>query len=371
MRRTVLFLNDTHNVPGGAEDQLLRLVDAARKENIDSVVACIPGSAVEGLLAAAGIETAPLGRLRSFPFLAVGEVARLCRRRSIDIIHTGSFLGNFVGRLAGRRVGATVFTSVHCEPDASLLTKTDFLRRLIFRLRSAIDSATSKYTDVFIAVSKAVADKLAAQGIPVDKIHVVHNGVDVPATRRRAAEAAPAVGPEGRSIGLVARLEAVKGIEYLLQATKLLAADLPDVGLVIIGDGSLEGRLKSISRSLGIERNVSFPGYLSNPLPIVAGFDVYVLPSLSEGLNVTLLEAMALERPVVATAVGGNPELVLNGRTGLLVPPRDPQALATAIRELLDDRDFAAGLAGAGAKLVSERFSSDIMCERILSLYRR
>jgi len=370
MAQKVLFLNDTHNVPGGAEDQLMRLIAAAGAAGIETLVGCIPGSAVESMLVDAGVAVAPLRRLRANPVLAVGDVARLCRERSIDIIHTGSFIGNFVGRLAGRRAGTNVFSSVHCEPDASLLTKSGLWRRLLFRLRAAVDRATQNYTDVFIAVSTAVGDKLAAQGIPAAKIHVVPNGIDVASTKERAGQPASVDLPEGRLVGLVARLEAVKGIEYLLEAVELLAAEVSDVRLILVGDGSLEGRLKARGRELGIDDRVVFMGYLQNPLPVVAALDVYALPSLSEGLNITLLEAMALERPVVATAVGGNPELIEDMDTGLLVPPREPEALAAAIKKLLDEPQLGRTLAKAGASLVAADYSSDRTVERILSLYR-
>lgn len=371
MASTILYLNDTHNVPGGGEDQLIWLVQAARKAGLEAIVGCIPGSATNEALISAGIETTPVSRLRTNPIAAVFDVLRICRRRAVKLIHTGSFLSNFVGRLAGRRAGIPVFTSVYCEPDSFLLTRDSFVRRRIFWLRALIERLTAlRYTDVFIAVSQAVADKLIAGGIPSEKVHVVPNGVDIVQVRRRAAETPPVSLPPGRWVGSVARLEAVKGIDYLLEAIGLLASEYVDIHLAIIGNGSHEQQLKAEVEAMGISDRVRFLGYLENQLSLMAQFDIYVLPSLSEGLSVTLLEAAALGLPIVATDVGGNSELVKDGLTGLLVPSRDPKALAGAIKRLLDDSGLAADLAKAGAALVAADFAMENTSRRVLDLYQ-
>ncbi|HEB12837.1 MAG TPA: glycosyltransferase family 1 protein [Actinobacteria bacterium] len=368
----VLYINDTHNVPGGAEAILLYLIPAVQHAGIEVFVACIPGSEVETKFKDGGITTLPVSELRKNPLLAIRRIVHICREHSIDLIHTGSLFGNFSGRLAGRKVGVPVITTVHCEPDAFLLTKSSFFRRLNWRLRQAVDRMTVGYASALIAVSKGVADKLIAQGIPAGKVTVVVNGIDV---SRIQAQAALVTDTKSSSveqqIGVVARLEAVKGIQYLIEAVSLLAPELPDLKLVIIGAGSLKNELVAQSRDLGIEERVTFLGYLENPMPQVAKLTLFVLPSLSEGLNVILLEAMAIERPVVATGVGGNSEVIQDRKTGLLVPPRDAAALAIAIKELLSKPELAAKLGKAGARLVEERFSESVMCESVINMYKK
>jgi glycosyltransferase involved in cell wall biosynthesis len=170
-------------------------------------------------------------------------------------------------------------------------------------------------------------------------------------------------------IGEIARLCDVKGQRELIRAL----AEIPDARLVLAGrdleqGGAFQAELEREADRAGVRERVEI-GFHDDVAALLARLDVVALPSWTEGLPMVLLEAMAAGRPVVATPVGGTPELVVDGETGLLVPPRDPEALAAALRRVLDDRELADRLGEAGRRRVSERFSLEAMTRRVLELY--
>jgi len=164
---------------------------------------------------------------------------------------------------------------------------------------------------------------------------------------------------------MVGRLGQEKGHQHLLKAATLV----PQATFVIAGEGPLRESLEAQAKQLGIDGRVKFLGHREDIQDLLAICDVFVLPSLSEGLPVSVLEAMAASKPVVASAVGGNKEVVIHGETGLLVPPADPTALATAIQSILSDPGFAARLAAAGNERVQKQFSAETMVGKITQIY--
>jgi glycosyltransferase involved in cell wall biosynthesis len=163
----------------------------------------------------------------------------------------------------------------------------------------------------------------------------------------------------------VARLDEQKGHCYLLEA----AAQVPEAQFVLAGDGPLRASLEAQARSLGVEDRVKFLGYRSDIADLLADCDVFVLPSLYEGLPLSILEAMSAGKPVIATHIGGTDEAVIAGETGLLVPPADSAALAAAIRSLLTDRPLAQRLATAGRARVAQEFSAAKMVQQVIAVY--
>jgi glycosyltransferase involved in cell wall biosynthesis len=190
--------------------------------------------------------------------------------------------------------------------------------------------------------------------------HVVPLGIDL--ERFGAARAAPA--GEVSLVGTVGRLAPQKDQETLLEA----AALVPEARFVLVGDGELRPELERRAAELGIADRVTFTGAREDVPELLASFDVFAHPSLFEGFCLAVLEAQAAGVPVVATPVGGIPETVVDGETGLLVPTRDPTALAAAIRRLLEDREFAQRLADA-ARRSARRYSTERMVEETLKVY--
>jgi len=225
-----------------------------------------------------------------------------------------------------------------------------------------LDNATARLCYSIVAVSEATAAGLRLQGYPRARIVVVHNGIEVePAEPVRLAD--------DPTILEVARLADVKGQRSLLRALTDLDATAVLVGRDLEQDGAYERELRAEAERLGVVDRVVFAGYRDDVPALLAGCDVFCLPSEMEGLPLVVLEAMAQGKPVVATAVGGTPELVVHGETGLLVQPGDVEALTAALAQLLADPEQARRMGEAGRERVQREFGAAAMARRILELY--
>jgi glycosyltransferase involved in cell wall biosynthesis len=221
--------------------------------------------------------------------------------------------------------------------------------------------------------SNAVKAFLAGRiGLPSEKIDVVPNGLDLAEFDEDAAGTPEQPAPDGQAleIGAVARLEPQKGLPYLLEAMAMLPRT-PRARLWIVGEGPDGPTLREQTSRLGLSDIVQWLGARRDVPALMARFDLLVLPSLWEGLPNAVLEAMAARRAVVATDVDGTPEAALHGETALLVPPRDPAALAEAMRRLLQDPDLRRRFGEAGRKRVEEHFRMELMVRRTQEAYRR
>jgi len=229
--------------------------------------------------------------------------------------------------------------------------------------------AQAAMIDQYIAVSRGVKENLCKDlGTPDSKVRVVHNGIRLTAFERAANAGLRDKLTEGRDLPVVftpARLHAQKGHTYLLQA----AAQVPDAIFVLAGDGPERSALEELCLRLGLEDRVRFLGRREDIPELLATCDLFVLPSLYEGLPLSVLEAMASGKPVVATGVGGTDEVVVHGSTGKLVPPMDVTALAVAIGAMLRDQAMAARFGEAGRKRVAQLFSAEVMVRGVSDLY--
>jgi glycosyltransferase involved in cell wall biosynthesis len=249
-------------------------------------------------------------------------------------------------------------------------------RRMDYPLRRGrwVDLLYNRSVAVVVAISLDVRQKLLAAGVAPQRIRVIHSAVEPPAglpgpAGRAAARARYGIGVEEVAIGMVAALERRKAHDVLLQALAPAVATMPPFRVLFCGDGSERRPLERMARALGLGDRVRFLGEQRQVADVLAALDLFVLPSRQEGLGVAVLEAMAMALPVVATAVGGLPEAVEAGRTGLLVPPEDPRALGAAIAELARDLDRARRMGDAGRARVAAEFSMERMSEAYEKLY--
>lgn len=276
--------------------------------------------------------------------------------RGADVIHTHAhFSINVVARAAGRLTGAHVLSHMHIE--------NAFRENRGRRAQIALDNVTARLCFAIVAVSDATKRALATQGYPRDRMITVHNGIDA------AAPADPVRLAEGPVVLQVARLAEVKGQRRLVGALSRLDATAVLVGRDLEQGGAYERELRREAERLGVSDRVVFAGYRDDVPALLAGCEVFCLPSRVEGMPLVVLEAMAQAKPVVATAVGGTPEIVVDGETGLLVPPDDVDALAAALARLLADPELARRIGAAGRARVERDFSLAGMTKRVLQLY--
>lgn len=304
-----------------------------------------------------------------FDFLAFLQLYKWCRRERFDLVNTHTSKGGFLGRLAARAAGVprvvhTAHGFAFAETDSKWLAKFyTYLERL-----------AGHFCDLVISVNEEERVEAIRRGvIRPDKIVTVLNGISLaPFQDASAVEAARrglGVPEDALIVGTVGRLATQKGFAYLIQAVPEILRLCQQVWFVFAGDGPLEFELRSLAAEKGVAERCLFLGFREDIPQLLACYDLFVLPSLWEGLSITLLEAMAAGKPVVATDIKGNREVIADGVDGLLVPPADPQLLANAIVELLEDRERARRMRTKAREKVREHFSQEAMVENTLRWY--
>ncbi|MFZ0639621.1 MAG: glycosyltransferase [Candidatus Acidiferrales bacterium] len=295
------------------------------------------------------------------------RLARTLRQQKIQILHSHMFRASLFGSSIGTicRVPVIIETPHVRETWRKGWIKSHFV----------VDRAVGHLVDRYIAVSEANARYLIEQKrIPARKVSVIQNGCSIERVDPAKAH------PEGirESLGFskgdlvllaMARLEPQKGHRILLQALALLQTQFPNMRLICLGTGALQDELKKVTQDLGLEAIVRFVGFQSNVSDWLAAADIGVLPSFYEGLPLAAVETLAAGLPIVATAVDGTPEVVIDGETGLLVPPGDPAAMADAISKLARQPELRRKFAVAGRERVLKQFTIQRQVEQTSNLY--
>lgn len=351
-------------VRGGVEEVVLALL-----QRLD------PGEFRMAVAAPAALLDAFAADLRGVPVVldAVDEgrrgarrLARFMRAVRPDVVNAHLFRATAVAAPLARLHGARVVETYHGR---------EAWRRGPIRGSFAPDRAVCRLVDRVIAVSQAAADFLVrGKGYPAAKVTVIPNGRDLsrftPGAHRETVRKELGVGGETPLVGVVGRLDAQKGHTYLLRAWPAVRAEFPDARLLLIGDGALREPLAAEAQALGIADSVVFTGFRADVPRLFDALDVATLPSLYEGMPLTAIEASAMACPLVATAVDGTPEVVIDGATGRLVPPRDPPALASAIAELLRDPVRSRALGAAARARALGHFSLERHVAATAGVYR-
>ncbi len=349
-------------VSGGTQRHLLevlRLIDRTRFTPI--VIAAKSGGPLGQAIRAAGIELVELGlgpTMLSRDFLrCVRATATVLRDRRVRIVQYFEWRSAMIALAAARRVGG-------CRIVAA--------RRSVPKERGA----QRVLAELAVRVADRIivnAELLRPSGAAGRRTDVIPSGVDTdvfrPSADRDDAKRRLGLAPERPAIGTVGRLEPRKGTATLLAAFAALRGAGRDADLVVVGDGPLRADLERDAERLGIAADVRFLGDRADVLGVLAALDVFVLPSRTEGMSNALLEAMAAAHPVVATAVGGTPEVVSDGASGLLVPPDDPVAMRRAIERVLADAVLRARLGAAARQTVEARYGAKSMVRRLEAVY--
>jgi glycosyltransferase involved in cell wall biosynthesis len=349
---------------GGAQEHVYGLVTRLDPERYDvKVVSLSHGSSVRRLQKA-GIDVTVIDELDDGN--AVAALAEAVEPFAPEVFHNHMYRAEVVGTRAALTLGErggrrpAVISTVHSS-RVRCLDDRHTLRQL------------TPLMDRLIVVSKAIESKVHDEGRVGAPISLIYNGVDLqrynhqqPCCTLHDDYGIPEHSP---IVGVVARLEAEKGHRTLVDSWPDVLRQVPDAWLLIVGEGSERNSLEAEAAALGVESRVVFTGRREDVPAVTAALDVAVLPSYREAQGLSVLEAMALSRPVVASNVGGIPEMIEDGVTGLLVPPNDCDALAAAIVRLLTDHPLADMIARRGHDMVHDRFCIELMVNSIETIY--
>jgi glycosyltransferase involved in cell wall biosynthesis len=349
---------------GGAGRYLLNLLKQPAFGDFDVLIACPDGELAERIDARKWKRINISGRDVSFSLKLVPELMKIIKKEKADVVHTHSSLS---ARIAARTLGVPVVYTKHGMvriPNAKgvIPGRTGPFKRSFNRLFAKM------FSQKVIGVSQAICDELIESGIPEDMVVAIPNGIDLEEFKMTLRE--DSVRSKGPLVGTVARLDRSKALDVFLESAKIIVSSEPSTRFVIGGTGPLETELKDKIKQLRLEGFVNMVGFVDDVPSFLNSLDVYVLSSDYEGLGLAILEAMACGLPVVATNVGGVPEVVLDGETGFLVPPRQPRTMAQAIVRLLVDSDLAKTMGKVGRSRVEEVFDAKVMAEKTARVYR-
>jgi glycosyltransferase involved in cell wall biosynthesis len=357
---------DTARTWRGGQNQVLLTVNGLRAIGQRAALVAHPHGELRRR-AAEGLELVPIASRSEMDFSAAWRLARVLKRLRPDIIHAHDPHGVAMASLA------LSFNSAAAAGER--LPALVAARRVDFRLKpNSFSRWKYRQVDVFIAASEAIRRMLVADGVAEERTVTVHEGIDV-----EHVEAAPPVSLHEQFwlphhapiVGNVAALVPHKGQRYLIEAAHLVVQAIPDARFIILGEGELREQLERQIREHHLEKHVIMPGFRTDVLGCLKSFDLFVMSSVTEGLGTSLLDAMACEKAIVATRAGGIPEVVDDGNTGRLVPPRDPRAMADAIIELLSDSDRRRAMGAAGLQRLLERFTVERMVAGTAAVYAR
>ncbi len=365
----ILYLITTFSV-GGAEMHLLSLVSGLDKEKYNIVVAFLKEEAGEARslvrdFSVLGVKIVDLKMVSLFNIGGLWRLAKLIRKERPDILHTHLYRSDLAGAFIGKLFSVPIIIStVHNEEP--------FLRNLFL---SFLNRLSSKIDDKVIVISDSVGRyMMKVVGIHPSKIKRIYYGLkigEVVDEKNNELRKEYQINSKTPLIGTIGRLAPQKGHKYLIEAMHKITQFIPNAELVVVGhdEWGLKKELEALSFQLGLSRNVIFTGFRSDVEAIMKSLDLLVLPSLWEGFGLVLLEAMAASKPIVATRVSAIPEIVIDGETGLLVPPKDSNALAEAIIKLLKNPKLAAEMGRKGRERLEKKFSLEKMIKETEALY--
>ena len=346
---------DTHRSWRGGQQQVLYLARFLQAQGHKPVVVCPVQSALHQRAREAGVSTTALNMRHELDLVAAWRLGSWLRRRRIDILHMHEPHAHSIGLFA-------------CLMAPSVRKVVS--RRVVFPpVRNPLSRYKYTVPDIkYVADSEAVRDIMLDSGVAADAVQTVHSGIDL--DRIDAVRDTASVFPnDARVIGTVGHLDGYKGHRSLLQAMYHVRRAEPKARLVIVGEGRLRAGLEAEAISLGLGDAVCFTGFRRDVLALIRGFEVFAFPSTQEALGTSVLDAMALRKPVVATRAGGIPESVQDGTTGLLVTPGDACALAEALRTMLQQPERGRAFGEAGRRRVEQFFTVERMGAATLKVY--
>lgn len=364
---TVLLVNDKLSMDGVNPNSIAILfghwIDYMDRSRFTPVVCTLREPDPGGVyLEKKGIRVHYIG-LGKYSFRTVTELERVIEREEADIVHLHGYRGSNFGRLAARRRGVRNIVHEHAVLPVPVH-------------QYLMDWFLKSYTDLGVAVSDYVkAHLIRKRHVPAERTTVLWNGIDLdrfaplPNGQRDVARRGLDITPEIAAVGVVTRLRKEKGTEYLVKAAERVLREMPGKAVFLIaGEGPDRGKIEALIRRLGVGDGVHLLGHRHDVPGFLSLLDILVIPSLTEGFPLALLEGMAAGLPIIATRVGGMPEILVDGKTGIFVEPENPAAIADTVGALIEDRRRADEL-GRAALDDSRRFGIQASVSALERIY--
>ena len=359
---------DTARTWRGGQNQVLLTVNGLRGIGHRASLVAHPNGELRKR-AQEGLDLIPIAPVSEMDLHAGWRLARVIGRLAPDVIHAHDPHGVAMAALALSFGAASRWKQGTRAPALVASRRVDFHLKL-----NSLSRWKYRQVDCFVCASVAIQQMLIGDGVPAERTVAVHEGIDVdhvdatPAVNVHEALWLPHHAP---LIGNVAALVPHKGQRYFIEAAHLVVQKIPDARFVILGEGDLREHLEHLVREHHLEKHVLLPGFRTDVIGCIKGLDLFVMSSVTEGLGTSLLDAMACRKAIVGTRAGGIPEVVDEGRTGLLVEPRDSHQLADAIVRLVNDEALRRRMADAGSARVRERFTVERMVADTADVYAR
>ncbi len=370
MKTRILFVIDGLEF-GGGERVFSQIINGLPEDRFETFLATAPNAALQKALSAKNCSFFAVDFSKRYNPAHLIKLVRIIKDRRIDIVHGQGARAEFYARLAagltGKKYVATVAMPVEGYDVGNV-------KRFLYR---TLDRFSEKFVDYFLVVSSVLEKSMIQDhGIPQEKVIKIYNGIETDYYKLDSQE-------EGRSkirreysvtdseilIGSLGRLVWQKGFEYFVRAMPGLVQAIPGAKFMLVGEGPLRQELETLAISSGIRERVVFTGYRSDVRDMLAAMDVVVIPSVLEGFPMITLEAMAMEKPVVATAIDGITEQIAEGQEGLLVAPKNPTALTLAIKRLADNPSYARTLGFNARARVVRDFTVQKMITETIKVY--
>jgi glycosyltransferase involved in cell wall biosynthesis len=357
---------------GGGERGFGQLSSAINRDHFLPYIAAHPGGILENQAREKSVKFFPINMHRKLHLNTISQISDIIAEHKINIAHSMGSRADFFARMACRKMHDVQIIST----IAMLIEGYDvnLFRKAIYKLA---DCYSSKFVSHFIAVSKALKTRLILERkIPMEKISVIYNGVELdkydpgPNDSNRLRHSF-GIEADCAVVGTIGRLVYQKGFEYFIEAAKLISKKNFNIKFVIVGHGPEEKNLQKMVERAGISQIFTFAGQRFDIPQLLGIFDIFVLPSVLEGLPRVVIEAMAMGKPIVATDIDGVREELIHDRTGLIVPAKNPKALSEAVNSLLDNRASAIQMGNEARKSAEKRFDLKKTVFNIERLYER
>ncbi len=373
MNKRILYTIIDGDITGG-NIIALRTIEEALRIGLEVVVNSPTEGRLTDILRKKGVQVYNVDTRRSFRFDSAIKLATIIKKERINLVHTHVPLGGTIlSRLAGGLTGVAVINHIHIWES---LNANPVVRRYQFIL----NWVTSRlFCAKVIAVSESVKKVIIKQGVAEDKIIVVHNGIDLNdySCNRGSPRIREEFGLKENQpvVGEISRLCDAKGQPTLIKSVPKVIKEIPDAIFMIVGEdlerkGEYRKRLEDLANDLGVNKRIIFTGYRSDIMELLDTFSVFVLPTLVEGISLVILEAMLAKKAVITTPVGGNPELVVDGKTATFVLQENPDKLAEAIIYHLEHPEISKRMGQEGYERVNQFFSLTQMLDKIMDIYK-